>query len=46
MKVDLNRVVLLTLVGFQIVLILCMMAMEKRISLIESQHHEPKDIKK
>ncbi len=46
MKIDLNRVLLLTLAGFQIVLIWCMLAMEQRISLLESQHFEPKHVKK
>ena len=41
-SLNINNIVIWSLVGIQIVLFMCLYAMEKRVSLIESTHYEPK----
>ena len=45
-SINVNNVTLWSLVGIQVVLLVCLYAMEKRVSLLESVHKEPKQHQK
>jgi len=44
-EIDLYKMVLLLLFGIQIVTFVCLLAAEKRISLLESSHEKPAEQK-
>ena len=45
MKINFSQVTLLTLVGIQVIILVCLFALQKRTGLLESIHEEPKEQK-
>lgn len=41
MKIDFSRTMLLTLIGAQVIILICLYALEWRISVLESSHENP-----
>ena len=46
MKINFSQVTLLTLVGIQVIVLICLFALQKRTGLLESVHEEPKEQRK
>ena len=43
MKIDFYKMTLLTILGIQVILFICLYALSNRVGLLESVHEEPKE---